>query len=165
MIQTTRPEGFETLTSMFLLIISAILIFGVLSFFQYGVDENNERDLIRLRDLQVKCLGEVLVDCYTVSLIDIESEGYCSDAAIIWDGRVQEMQVQGDVLVPMVLEQALETTPDGLTAVLTFGRGGLVGIEPAGEFVVWSHSVKDGTFFQVYLSIHAGSLYFGGIVE
>jgi len=165
MNMTTQKEGMETLTSMFLLMISALLIFGVLTFLHPDGKENNDMDLIKLRSFQVKCLGQVLASSYIVSLGDIESDEGCSDIIIVWDGEEKEVKDQGNPKVPLILRQALSTTPDGMTSVLIVGEVDPVDIEPAGEYVSWSNSIKGGTFFRVYLSIHAGSLSVGGLIE
>ncbi|MGA1792381.1 MAG: hypothetical protein ACMUHM_00360 [Thermoplasmatota archaeon] len=164
MIRKIRMEGMETVTSLLLLIISAILVFGVLSFLDLGENDDNDRDLIRLRSFQAKCLGEVLVSTYSISLQYVEDDSSISDAVVVWDGEGIVIHDHGRSPIPLPWTQALSTTPEGLTSALIFGDGNALIDGPSGEFVTWSHSMEGGDIVRIYLSVHVGSLHFGGVL-
>ncbi|MBN1540412.1 MAG: hypothetical protein JW939_09730 [Candidatus Thermoplasmatota archaeon] len=153
-------SGMETATSMFLLIISAGLIFGALSFIQEG--EGHDEDIVYLRNYQARGLGNSLIAFLQSSGAGMPDPVIYDEIVLVWDGHGVRTSFDGSFHPLSGLSSVLAATPDGLASVLIVHTGEYVTDTPGGEFVSWSHRDGDGRVFLLYLSMHDGSMEMGG---
>ncbi|MGA1865855.1 MAG: hypothetical protein ACMUFK_00140 [Thermoplasmatota archaeon] len=152
--------GMETATSMFLLIISAGLIFGALSFIQES--EGHDEDLVYLRNYQARSLGISLIAYLQGSVAGMPDTLLDDEIVLVWDGRDVRKSFN-DTSHPLSgLSCILSATPDGLQSMLIVSNSEYTFGPPGGEFVRWTHGDGTGWVFLVYLSIHDGSMEIGG---
>ena len=150
----------ETATSMFMLIVSAVLIFGVLNFLHGG--EGRNEDLIDLRIYQIECLGEVIISGYQTTYSTRETEPSKEGSVHFWDGLDIHCLGSDEMDDPHRIQSSISLTPDGLSSLLVVYYKDRPDIQPVGEFVQWSRDLQDRVFFVLYLSIHPGTLQIGG---
>lgn len=155
----SKNEGMETVTSMLLLLISALLIFSVLSLIDIG--KNDQVSLLELRTFQARSLGEVLMRYSNNSMESpyLDNGSISIDgAALFWDGFSFQGSNNLNVIDDVHVKGVLETTPDGLSVLLLIG--GQQGIGPwiSGEYVTWSYVMSTGSVITLYLSLHIGSI-------
>lgn len=154
-----NTDGMETVTSLFLLIVSALLIFSVLS--QVDPRTDNEDPLFELRTYQVRSMGEALIT-FTNDLKEPTSyknrSGSDHETAFYWDGAsfhdLRSWNFSGSEKV----QRVMETTPDGLSSYLLIGGKDVVVSGIIGEYITWHHMMPDGSVITLFLSLHVGSM-------
>ncbi|MGA1872250.1 MAG: hypothetical protein ACMUHY_01135 [Thermoplasmatota archaeon] len=146
----------ETTTSMFMLILASVLVFGVLSFFNQGTD--SEDRILELREFQVRSLGEVIVGAYTSSDPSGAEILSCAGTVILWNGTGLEM-IEGDSeRCPRILCEGIAATPDRMTSVLMVISPEQVRQQPTGQYVQWSYQFDATLVIKVFMSVYSGSL-------
>jgi hypothetical protein len=152
-------EGMETVTSLFMLIISALLIFSVLSQADMGMD--NESDLFEFRTYQAQSLGETLIlyfNNYAEVPIINDFPNNQSEGTFFWNGNSFFNLTYGNFSDGECIEEVLKMTPDGLSTFVSIGIPGSIIPDINGEFITWSHTMSHGLRFVLYLSLHIGSI-------
>ena len=149
----------ETVTSLFLLLISSLLIFSVLS--QIDIGSNDKGDLIELRTYQARSLGETLMMFSNNSMeppyLDNVSNA-SKRSAFFWDGNSFHNQLSSGLIVDGYIQEVLETTPDGLSAFLLLEDEQIAAPGISGEYISWSYRMSNGPMVTLYLSLHMGSI-------
>lgn len=152
--------GMETATSMLLLIISAGMIFGMLSFLEKG--EGNDASLADLRSYQVSVLGSSVITCYQFADEDLDiSKGII----MVYDGSLVQTYSGPPERNLADLSKVMAATPDGLTSILIVHPEKKSVDPPRGEFMSWSYKDGNGVCFLLHLSMHIGSLDTGGLLD
>ncbi|MGA1848256.1 MAG: hypothetical protein ACMUHB_02850 [Thermoplasmatota archaeon] len=156
-------SGMETPTSMFILMISVLLIFSILDTLpdNEGVDGN----LWALRQHQVNSMGAVLGswdplgngEPLILKLSRMEGDAaFTRDSEGISFGLVEGSQLQHQV------EEFLSSSPDGLPCVLLVDLMDKSGMNIQGSFVTWSHVIMGRMVVSLFLPLDRGSLIFEG---
>ena len=154
-----EDKGMETVTSIFLLIISSLLIISILSHVEHRSEDNE--DLIELRNYQARSLGELLV-MNSSSLMDdqVPNSDRSSNLihAFLWDGHSLTDLGSSQYLEDPYIGKVLRTTPDGLSAVLILERGIESIPKISGDFISWTYPLPDGSVIHLFLSLYIGSI-------
>jgi hypothetical protein len=156
-------EGMETVSSLFLLLASSLLIFSTLS--QIDKGSENDGDLVELRSYQARSLGETLVLCGNNSInepVTIQISDSETYRAFFWDSCEFIDLTPGDHSRDDIIEEVLKVTPDGLSAFLYIGPSNSMQKIVQGEYVSWSHSMSNDLVIILYLSVHGGSIDIAG---
>jgi hypothetical protein len=156
-----RINGMETVTSMLLLLVSALLISNV--FTLLNTQHTNTASIIDLRTYQTRSLGETLV-AYSNNSMESPYLGNFSDHqefyVFFWDGSQMHTSNADKLLYGYPIEKVLRSTPDGLSAVIILGDTHGQTVSISGEYVTWSYVMTDGSIITVFLSLHADSINF-----
>ncbi len=156
-----RINGMETVTSMLLLLVSALLISNV--FTLLNTQHTNTASLIDLRTFQTRSLGETLV-AYSNNSMESPYLGNLSDHqecdVFFWDGSQMHTSNVEKIKYEDPIEQVLRSTPDGLSAVIILGDTHGKTPSISGEYVTWSYVMTDGSIITVFLSLHTDSINF-----
>ncbi len=143
----SNDHGMETPTSLFLLILSSMLIFGVVEVFTTG--QSDPSDLFEIRDRQVNSMGDVLLSWYPgLWSQEIGPFNMQNDTICYWDSGFLTITPYNGSLDIRLLEEFFGSTPDDLPSLLILDIDNERSPVLMGEYVKWAHS---GEGYQISL--------------